>query len=219
MNSIVRRVDSHFFFLSLIYFVLGAVVLILIDKGDAVLFFNRLHTPFLDQFFKYATHLGGGWFLVFIFLLLLFFTPLYKVCVACVSFSLMGIFSQLLKRQVFPNHGRPKEMFWAEIDLMNLVEGVKVNTDFSFPSGHTAAAFILALVLVWSLNKKPWVSYVLFGLALVVGISRIYLFQHFFIDTYFGTWLSFLIGYGVIWYFERGGWMKGKLAKKRVFFP
>jgi len=215
MNNIIHRINSHFFFLSLVYFIVGAVILILICRGDAVLFLNKLHTPFWDQFFKYATHMGGGLFVVLVFILFLIFAPSYKTWVVASSFSLMGIISQLLKKQVFPSVGRPKEMFWMKIDQMNLVEGVKINADYSFPSGHTAAAFIIALMLAWHF-KKVSLTYLFFGLALLVGISRIYLFQHFFIDTYFGTLLSFLIGHIVVWFFESKKWSNNKMAQKKI---
>ena len=208
MANIIQRVGKTFFFLTLSYFVLGFVLLLTINKGDAVLFLNQLHNPCSDLFFKYFTHLGSGQLAGILFFIFLFFAPLRKTFVVGTSFALMGILTQFLKKIIFPQAGRPHDLFWMEMDKMNLVEGVVVRTDFSFPSGHTAAGYIIALVLVWSLQKKVHWAIIFFAIATTVGISRIYLFQHFLIDTYFGTLLSFLIGYSVIWYFEQAKWVQ-----------
>jgi len=216
MAKLTQRIGKPFFFLSLCYFVLGFILLLSINKGDVVLFLNHLHNPCSDLFFKYFTHLGSGQLAGILFLVFLFFAPLRKTFVVGTSFALMGIFTQFFKKIIFPQAGRPHDLFWMEMDKMNLVEGVTVRTDFSFPSGHTAAGYIIALVLVWSLQKKTLWTFIFFAIATTVGISRIYLFQHFFIDTYFGTLLSFLIGYSVIWYFERANWVQQDWAGQRL---
>jgi len=216
MTKLIARVGKLFFWLSVGYFVLGLVLLMIVDKGDIVLFLNQRHNPCADPFFKYFTHLGSGQLVGIVFILFLLFAPLRKTFVVGTSFGLMGIITQFLKKIVFPNAGRPHEQFWLVMDKMNLVEGVKVRTDFSFPSGHTAAAYILALVLVWAFHKKPFLAILFFSIALLVGISRIYLFQHFFIDTYFGTLLSFCIGYSMIWYAEKAKWLQKDWVKKSL---
>lgn len=61
----------------------------------------------------------------------------------------------------------------------------------SFPSGHTATAF--AVALAWAAFLPKW-RYPLIILAVGVGISRIYLGAHFPLDVTFGAFLGVLIG-------------------------
>ncbi len=62
---------------------------------------------------------------------------------------------------------------------------VATHGDFSFPSGHTAAAFSCAFVVFMSLSRR-WGAFAL-GFALMVGISRLYLRVHFLTDVVSGA--------------------------------
>ncbi len=55
--------------------------------------------------------------------------------------------------------------------------GSHVESDFSFPSGHTNAAFA-AMVPVFLLGRKRW-SWLALLFAVLMGVSRIYLVVHF----------------------------------------
>lgn len=91
----------------------------------------------------------------------------------------------LLKFQVFANHVRPSVFFEGKTHL-NFVQGVQIYRYNSFPSGHTASAFALFFMFSIFVKDKRWAP-VFFTLALLVGISRIYLLEHFFQDVYIGS--------------------------------
>ncbi|SMO49114.1 undecaprenyl-diphosphatase [Melghirimyces algeriensis] len=65
--------------------------------------------------------------------------------------------------------------------------------DYSFPSGHTTAAF--SIVVVWILHE-PWLSCILLPPALLVGLSRIYLGLHYPTDVAVGAWLGTVFSIG-----------------------
>ena len=93
-------------------------------------------------------------------------------------------------------HPRPSAYYkqLGTLQDISLVEGTTLLGGLtSFPSGHTMSGFALFTLLVFLLPKKKWVGLLLFSLALVVGISRIYLVQHFLKDVYVGA----LMGVGI----------------------
>ena len=81
--------------------------------------------------------------------------------------------------EVYQNTGRE----------IHLVSGVEIHYLQSFPSGHTMTAFALACFVAIVLKQTKLSVFCLF-LAILVGISRIYLFQHFPIDVFSGSILG-----------------------------
>ena len=71
-------------------------------------------------------------------------------------------------------------------------------SDGSFPSGHTIAAFSVATVVARRYGKHRWVPYVAYGLAGVVGFSRITLSAHFVSDVFMGGALGYSISRFVV---------------------
>lgn len=63
----------------------------------------------------------------------------------------------------------------------------------SFPSGHTIAAFSVATVIARRYRQHRWVPYVAYGLATVVGFSRLTLSAHFPSDVLMGGTLGYSI--------------------------
>ena len=66
------------------------------------------------------------------------------------------------------------------------------NLNRSFPSGHTTNAFTTATVWAMQYHDKKWVPYVTYGLATLVGMSRIYHNAHWASDVITGA----AVGYG-----------------------
>jgi membrane-associated phospholipid phosphatase len=63
----------------------------------------------------------------------------------------------------------------------------------SFPSGHAIAAFSVATVVSRRYPKHRWLPYVAYGLAGVVGFSRVTLSSHFPSDVFLGAALGYSI--------------------------
>src|SRR5271154_5883366 len=57
----------------------------------------------------------------------------------------------------------------------------------SFPSGHTIAAFSVATVVARRYGNQRWVPYVAYGMAALVGFSRLSLSAHFLSDVFLGA--------------------------------
>lgn len=170
----------------IISLVVGAVILSGTEKGDDVLLVNALHQPFLDNLFYYGTELGNG-ILYIIVIAALLFANVRNAVIASICFALSGILVQFFKRVVFDELMRPAALLHHE--NLHFAEGVKILKNFSFPSGHTAIAFSLFCVLS-QIIRPPWLGVIFIIMALIGGISRIYLVQHFFVDVYFGAILG-----------------------------
>jgi len=169
----------------------GAVFLLQHNHGDEVLAVNRWHSPARDVFFKYATHLGDGLVCLAIGLGALLVKFRYAVQILA-SYGLSSLLAQLLKRVVFADTPRPAA-FFKDYPLQ-FVDGVDILYANSFPSGHSTSAFALCLSLA-CIGRKPGFDLVFFGLAALAAFSRVYLAQHFLVDTLAGACL----GTGVAW--------------------
>ncbi|HKS76455.1 MAG TPA: phosphatase PAP2 family protein [Terriglobales bacterium] len=68
----------------------------------------------------------------------------------------------------------------------------------SFPSGHAISAFAMATVIAERYRQHRWVPWVAYGLAGLVGFSRITLQAHFPSDIFAGAVLGYAISHYVI---------------------
>ena len=182
-----------FFILFLIWVVCGAVLQLLFTPTEIMFWINRHHNSLSDSFFRYVTLLGEdtvwlGLFSYFVFekyvkgidnnqaIKVLLISWLSKVLV---SVSLKNIF----------NYPRPIEVYQHSSQAIHLVDGVTMHHWQSFPSGHTMTAFAFACVLLFVSNKK-YLTIIALLIAMLVGYSRMYLFQHFPRDVFAGSVLG-----------------------------
>ncbi len=184
MKFIIPWSTRLFLYLLALFTIVGAFLLFKFNKGDIFLYLNSKGSPFLDEIFKLITLLGLGGLLAIFAVIFLFIRYYYSILFA-VSLIVAGIFSYLLKHVIFKGMPRPAGVFDLE-NLSHIVEGIKIHKSNSFPSGHTMTAFSLGIILTLILKNRTW-GIVVFAISFAVGISRIYLIQHFFIDVYVGA--------------------------------
>ena len=145
-----------------------------------------LHTPFLDRLMCFVTKLGNAgaiWILAAAILLLI---PKTRKTGAVVVVALLidailcnGILKPFIAR-IRPCDINP------EISLL-----IPKPDDFSFPSGHTAAAFTTAAALYFTREKNLWKPALV--LAVLIAFSRLYLYVHYPTDVLGG--IAVLAGY------------------------
>lgn len=198
LNATLR--DNRWFFLPFgLFLALGALLLLSLDTGEAIFFFSKHRSYWGDLFFRYFTMMGEGavYFLALGALLFVSYRhaaalPLLGLSVTLLSFLLKELF----------RHDRPFLYLrnTGVFDQVNVVDGVVLNGgNNSFPSGHAMSAFALYAFLALCLPRKGGLSLALFLMALLVGISRIYLVQHFLKDVYLGAIIGVLVA--LAWYF------------------
>ena len=173
--------NKWFFIPYLLFLIFGMLLIIFLPRGNEVILLNQNRTYLLDYFFRYITYLGDG-FVVIIAVLVITIIRLRFALLTFLTYAISGIFVQIVKNIALVP--RPKA-FFAE-GVLDYIEGVKVYSANSFPSGHSATAFAFFLTIA-IIVKNKYLGLVFFFLALITAISRIYTLQHFFIDTYFGS--------------------------------
>lgn len=178
-------IDKEIQWLTAIYLLFTGVLVALTNHGDVVLWINARHTVPADFFFKYWTYLGDG-LLLAVAALYFLFTQLFRFYFILLAILLQTVLVHIFKQWLCAGAPRPQVFFGKITDQLHFVEGVTVRSYDSFPSGHTASAFTLAFVLMWVVRSAGLRVVLLFA-AILVGISRIYILQHFARDVFFGS--------------------------------
>ena len=154
---------------------------------------QSLRTPAFDQVVLFITSLANYvWYILIIGLLLN--KPTRKLGV---------ILAVAMILQYLVNGGVLKNLF-ARVRPCNLDTTVELlikrPKGFSFPSGHSSAAFCAVGVLYGAKIKRLlWPSFIL---ACLIAFSRLYLYVHFPTDVLAGALCGFFIGYGVLRAFD-----------------
>ncbi len=167
------------------YVFIGLFIILQTNKGSEIFWINQFHHPILDTFFSITTYLGDGVFITLILVGLLFRNWKLAITLGIVSI-LNGVIINLLKRQVFYMMDRPAGV----LDISKLhICAPELHKHFSFPSGHTGGAFTF-LFSIAIISKNTTVQVVCAVLAIIAAISRMYLIQHFLMDTVAAAALS-----------------------------
>jgi membrane-associated phospholipid phosphatase len=177
-----------FLLLFLVYAFVGIFLLVFCERGTVVLWLNGFHHPYLDFFFRHITHLGDGIFLAILCVLLLFWRYYYAV-LCLIAYLLSGIPVRIGKDLLWADALRPQPYFEQKGIILHLVEGVEIHTYKSFPSGHSATSFAIFCIIALLCKNKAQQA-LCFALAFAVVVSRMYLCQHFWVDTYTGACLG-----------------------------
>lgn len=195
----------------LISLVFGTIVLQFWSKPEVFYLINGTRSVFADVFFKYFTYIGTRFFCVLTvaFLVFINFGKALKMALILIS---TGLITQIMKKLVFSEALRPSLMLSRD-NYPHTAENVALEMFYSFPSGHTSTAFALCFALCLMISNKKW-GVLLFTVAALVGYSRIYLGQHFFVDVYFGSLVGFFTA-AFVWIvlerYLRGSWMQKSL--------
>ena len=216
--------NAVFIGLSLILVVVLGLALLYIPKGELHLLLCDRHTPARDIFYRYYTRVAE-WFPYVVCVAVLLFGRIGEGVMASTGMILSALTTQLFKHLI--NAPRPVTWFAANIPDIQLpiVEGVRMNQWFSFPSGHTTSFFALAFVasILATSRISGWRSYMiqlgLFLLAALGGYSRIYLSQHFTMDVCGGIVVGLLITmvcYVVLNRFEGQKWYNYRVFGKKM---
>ena len=164
---------------------------------------NNITCPFLDAVVPKLTMLGNAGIIWILAGVLLLCTKKYRRQGALV---LMGLLAGLLVGNVALKHlvarSRP---CWLDPSVQLLIA---TPTDYSFPSGHTLSSTIAATILTKTDRRF---GYVAIPLAVLIALSRLYLYVHFPSDVFAAALLGLLIGELT---FRYGGKLFDKISRR-----
>ena len=165
---------------------------------------QALRTPVLDGVMRFFTHLGDSGFVwLALTALLLAFRGTRRagwVLAAALLFDAV-LCNILLKPMV--GRIRPCDIL-TEVELL-----IPRPEDFSFPSGHTLSSTIAATILTKTDRRF---GYAAISLAVLIALSRLYLYVHFPSDVFAAALLGLLIGELT---FRYGGKLLDKISRRQ----
>ena len=186
----MRKVNKILLSILIISFII-LLVLVKLEKTmnidtDIYNFIIKIKSDHLTNMVKIITNLGSTFVIVTIIIVsfLLFRKRIYPILIAS---NILGVVlvNQTLKHLVM----RPRPEF------LHLVE----ESGFSFPSGHSMAAFgfygyFIYLINISNINKKIKIilTIILSILIIIIGLSRVYLGVHYLSDILAGFIMSFI---------------------------
>lgn len=178
------------------FLLLGLVALGTREQGYWIWWFNERRSETLNVLFSLLTKLGEEW--AFVLVALRLSLQRFRWALSIGVLALLATLVTAIAKNLF-RHPRPLAFFRQAglDDQLVLIEGIHVNASqmSSFPSGHAMAGFALFTFLAFfgSPKNRLWIDLLCLTLAVGVGLSRIYLIQHFLKDVLLGSFWGVLI--------------------------
>lgn len=196
LSKLIRKETVLIYF---VFFFVSILLLSTFNKATLHLKLNEFNSAFFDVFFKYTTFLGDG--ILFGVLVIVFFFINKRMSLVFATAGVVTLLNtHLFKKIIFSGLPRPAQYFGLE--NLHLVEGVEMAFSNTFPSGHTTTAFaVFTIFCLYYKNCKSQYLWVL--LAIIAGVSRVYLSQHFWLDIFVGSIFGILIGFLSMAFFSK----------------
>ena len=161
---------------------------------------NTLHTnELVTDIFLFISKISDTGFLwIVLSLVLLIFKNTRKIGLySIISLAACFIVTNVILKNVIARP-RPFEESESILSFLNSI-CIELPDSHSFPSGHTAASFAVAF-MIWLFNKRHGTPSII--MAVLVGISRIYLCVHYVTDVIAGMMIGIIVAFVAYWVLE-----------------
>ncbi len=189
---------------ALFFFACGLIVPFWLPYGDEITALNGLRYEPWNTLFAWITRLGEAPAFLAAGIGALFFRYRLSLLIA-----LVGLLTIPVSYYLKDGFGVDRPITYFEKKGLReevvLVPGVRMNGgQTSFPSGHTMAAFSLYALLSAAVGRRrPYASLLLAILPILVGLSRIFLVQHFLCDVLVGAAIGLCLALLVLAFNDR----------------
>jgi membrane-associated phospholipid phosphatase len=185
-------------------------------QTDVLFYFSHHRSGFLNGFFMFITRLGEE-FSYLILALWFLYKNERKTILKVILTGVAVLFVSIILKLIF-SHPRPVTFLEGQgvMSQMTLVNDYILRGMNSFPSGHSMSAFALYSGLAFHFwQHKNW-QIVLLIIAILVGVSRVYLVAHFPEDVLLGSALGVFIALGIEYYFSKKIYPKVKKIEPEI---
>lgn len=202
----ILRNHRTFFTLFFCWLIILAWLQIIYSPTEMMFWVNKHNSPFLDTFFQLITLLGedGFWLIPLVVYLYQHFRQKKdvknKTIMLIIIWITKGIVSVALKN-IF-NLPRPMEVYEHSGRVIHTIKGLEIHHWQSFPSGHTFTGFAFACFYML-VAKNNILGFLWLASGMLIGYSRVYLFQHFPRDVFAGSILGVAVALGVVLIMDR----------------
>jgi undecaprenyl-diphosphatase len=155
---------------------------------------HNLQQPWLNYFLAWPTYLGATWILLILIFLLMFLWD-RKNILRKYSFMLLAMLSTDLVVHLLKHYLHRPRPFVGLKDITPVSVLFSEPISYSFPSGHAAIIFCAA-VLINMLYHHRFVF--LYGIALLVCVTRMYVGVHYPTDLIAGAALGAGMAYAAV---------------------
>lgn len=178
------------------------------QADQAVLFWiQSLHTEWLDGIMVFVTSIGNYGMIWLIMGMALLLFPRYRRygILLMVGIAIGYLLGDLVLKQLV---ARPRPfVMWPTIELL-----IPQPHGYSFPSGHALSSFAAATALFLADRRLGIPAY---GLAILIALSRSYLFVHYPVDILTGALLGVVISIGLYRFGKRFGFLRAGDPKRK----
>lgn len=158
----------------------------------------------LGKIFSTKVWLFGSLFIVIAFFFYKAFTnekdfryAFVKIKNSYAFYVFASVFSALIVTGVLKYFiGRPRPLLYDALEITTFQPMIWESVYNSMPSGHTAAAFS-GLVMIGMLS--PRIKWFTWTLAILIGVSRVYVGAHWVSDVVFGAFIGMVVADIVKW--------------------
>ncbi|MFZ7120433.1 MAG: phosphatase PAP2 family protein [Eubacteriaceae bacterium] len=170
---------------------------ILLKIEVEILFFilHNMHNTIMDNFMVFFTTLGNKGLVYIVISLLLILNRKYRKIgiMVLVALILAAILGEGILKPIFQ---RPRPFInYPNVNLL-----IDIPPSYSFPSGHAITSFAVAGILA---NEFKNIKVIIYGLAILMAFSRLYLFVHYPTDVIVGATLGMMCSMFVIFLFKK----------------
>jgi membrane-associated phospholipid phosphatase len=191
--------NEPFFFVSYIFLMFGIAWQLFLPQTYPFFFFSEHRTFLGDWFFKIITWFGET--APYIALTAYFYLKDKKKILLFSTTGFAALLVSTLLKMAFA-HDRPATVLSKAglLTQIKFVDGVEIfQGATSFPSGHTMSAFAIYGLAAF-LFENPTLKAIFALIAVLIGVSRVYLVEHFPEDVLVGAILGLMIGISVYRY-------------------
>lgn len=183
-----------------VFLVAAVTAAVVLPYGEEILFLNDFRFEPFNTAFRMITMLGEPYMWVLAAVYYLFRARSMAIPVVVSGLLIMPI-SYVVKDKAGSDRPYTHFQHIGKSDQVVVVPGVALNKGkTSFPSGHTMSAFgLYSMIALLSGGKNRYLLMTLAGISVLVGISRIFLVQHFLVDVVGGAVLGMLTS-GLVWW-------------------